>query len=61
MTKSKLRGLLPALVLAIAAASPARAQLANAMVLSLEDLLEVTVTGAAKYTQNRARSPPLPA
>lgn len=54
MSRSKLGGLVPALVVAIAAASPASGQQADAMALSLEDLLEVTVTGAAKYTQKQS-------
>lgn len=42
------------LVLATSIALPARSQQADAAALSLEDLLEVTVTGAAKYSQKQS-------
>jgi iron complex outermembrane receptor protein len=48
------RSTLAALVLAVSAATPVSAQQTDAMALSLEDLLEVTVTGAAKYTQKQS-------
>jgi iron complex outermembrane receptor protein len=47
------RGLLPLLLLALGAA-PASGQQADAAALSLEDLLDVTVTGAAKYSQKQS-------
>ncbi len=42
------------LVLATSIALPARGQQADAAALSLEDLLEVSVTGAAKYSQKQS-------
>ena len=54
MGRSRSGALLPAFVLAIATAAPASAQSVDAAALSLEDLLEVTVTGAAKYAQKQS-------
>ena len=51
---SKSGALMPAFVVAIAAVAPASAQQMDAAALSLEDLLEVTVTGAAKYAQKHS-------
>lgn len=51
---SKSGALMPAFVVAIAAAAPASAQQMDAAALSLEALLEVTVTGAAKYAQKQS-------
>ena len=53
MFHRRCRGLL-SLMLALGVAAPASGQQADAAALSLEDLLEVTVTGAAKYTQKQS-------